>query len=230
MISLHDIRFEYPQGGFSLSVPELDVGIGVRAAAIGPSGSGKTTLLNLVSGIETPQSGQVEVAGVRVEQLSEAERRSFRIRRIGFIFQELLLLDYVDALDNILYPYRLHPELRLDGEVRARAQQLAEDLGIAALLDRRPGQLSQGERQRVAIARALVTEPSLILADEPTGNLDWRTKAQTLDLLFERCETRSITLLMVTHDRSLLDRFGQLVDVGAFAPGRAERTHGASQA
>lgn len=221
VISLRDVRFEYPHGGFSLSVAELVVPSGTRAAAIGPSGSGKTTLLNLISGIERPGLGEVSTAGMRVDRLSPAARRSFRITTIGFVFQEFLLLEYLDVLDNILYPYRLHPELRLDASVRSRARQLASDLGLAELLARRPSELSQGERQRVAIARALVTAPSLILADEPTGNLDPATKQQALDLLFEQCEVRSTTLLMVTHDHGLLDQFAQIVDVEALGPAEA---------
>jgi len=221
VISLHDVRFEYPQGGFSLDVAELTVASGIRAAAIGPSGSGKTTLLNLISGIERPGSGEVSTAGVRVDQLSASARRSFRITTIGFVFQEFLLLEYLDVLDNILYPYRLHPELRLDASIRSRGCQLASDLGLAGLLDRRPNELSQGERQRVAIARALVTAPKLILADEPTGNLDPATKQQALDLLFEQCKVRSTTLLMVTHDHGLLDQFAQIVDLEALGPAEA---------
>ena len=221
VISLRDVRFEYPHGGFSLSVAELVVPSGTRAAAIGPSGSGKTTLLNLISGIERPGLGEVSTAGMRVDRLSPAARRSFRITTIGFVFQEFLLLEYLDVLDNILYPYRLHPELRLDASVRSRARQLASDLGLAELLARRPSELSQGERQRVAIARALVTAPSLLLADEPTGNLDPAIKQQALDLLFEQCEARSTTLLMVTHDHGLLDQFAQIVDVEALGPAEA---------
>lgn len=220
VICLRDVRFEYPHGGFSLDVPELTVASGTRAAAIGPSGSGKTTLLNLISGIERPGSGEVGTAGVRVDRLSPAARRSFRITTVGFVFQEFLLLEYLDVLENILYPYRLHHELRLDASVASRARRLASDLGLASLLDRRPSELSQGERQRVAIARALLTEPALILADEPTGNLDPATKQQALDLLFEQCEARSTTLLMVTHDHGLLDQFAQIVDLEAL--GRAE--------
>jgi len=220
VISFRNVRFEYPRGGFSLDVAALAVASGTRAAAIGPSGSGKTTLLNLISGIDRPGSGEVSTAGVRVDRLSPAARRSFRITTIGFVFQEFLLLEYLDVLDNILYPYRLHPELRLDASVRSRARQLASDLGLAGLLGRRPSELSQGERQRIAIARALVTAPKLILADEPTGNLDPSTKQRALDLLFEQCEARSTTLLMVTHDHSLLDQFAQIVDVEAL--GRAE--------
>jgi putative ABC transport system ATP-binding protein len=196
MIELRDVKFEYTRGGFSLRVPELQISAGTRAAAIGPSGSGKTTLLNLISGIECPEAGRIDSAGVRVDRLSPVARRAFRITNIGFVFQDFLLLDYLDVLQNILYPYRL--------------------LGIDRLLDRRPDELSQGERQRVAIARALVTAPKLVLADEPTGNLDPATKQHALDLLFEQCDALSMTLFMVTHDHGLLDRFDQVVDVSAF--------------
>ena len=189
---------------------------GARAAAIGPSGSGKTTLLNLISGIELPSAGEIRTAGVRVHDLSAAARRAFRITHVGFVFQDFLLLDYLDVRQNILYPYRLHPDLRLDTEATARAERLAADLRIKALLGRPPQALSQGERQRVAIARALVTAPKLILADEPTGNLDPDTKQAALRLLFEQCRALSTTLLMVTHDHALLDHFEQVVDVSAF--------------
>jgi len=221
VISLRDLRFEYPHGGFSLDVAELTIASGTRAAAIGPSGSGKTTLLNLISGIEPPASGEVSTAGVRIDRLSPAARRSFRITTVGFVFQEFLLLEYLDVLDNFLYPYRLHPELRLEGSVRSRARGLASDLGLAKLLDRHPSELSQGERQRVAIARALVTAPKLILADEPTGNLDPAAKQQALDLLFEQCNARSTTLLMVTHDHGLLEQFAQVVDLEALGTAEA---------
>lgn len=220
MIELHDVRFEYTQGGFSLGVPELRISPGTRAAAIGPSGSGKTTLLNLISGIESPEAGRIQTAAVRVDALSPAARRSFRITHIGFVFQDFLLLDYLDVRQNILYPYRLHPDLHLDADARTRTERLAADLGIERLLARRPDELSQGERQRVAIARALVTAPKLVLADEPTGNLDPATKQHALDMLFEQCDAHSMTLLMVTHDHGLLDRFEQVVDVSAFGANR----------
>ena len=213
MIELRNLRFRYAPGGFELSVPELSIADGERTAAIGPSGSGKTTLLNLVSGIELPEAGEVRTAGVRVDALSPSARRAFRITHVGFVFQSFLLLDYLDVRQNILYPYRLHRDLRLDADARVRAEALSTSLGIAALLDRRPNELSQGERQRVAIARALVTSPSLVLADEPTGNLDPRTKDQALDLLFSQCEAQGATLLMVTHDHGVLDRFDRVIDV-----------------
>jgi putative ABC transport system ATP-binding protein len=219
MIELRDVRFEYTLGRFSLLVPELRISSGTKVAAIGPSGSGKTTLLNLVSGIERPTAGEIETASVRVDRLSPGARRSFRITHLGFVFQDFLLLEYLDVLQNILYPYRLHRDLELDQEAHARARRLAADLGIERLLQRRPGELSQGERQRVAIARALVTAPKLVLADEPTGNLDPTTKQQVLELLFEQCDAHSMTLLMVTHDHGMLDRFEQVIDVSDFARG-----------
>ena len=216
MIDLRNVRFRYAEGGFAMAIPELHIDSGVRAAAIGPSGSGKTTLLNLISGIERPDAGEVRTAGVRVDALAPAERRAFRITHIGFVFQDFLLLDYLEVRQNILYPYRLHPELRLDSDARKRAERLAHDLGIGRMLDRRPSELSQGERQRVAIARALVTAPKLVLADEPTGNLDPRTKNDALTLLFDQCDALGMTLLMVTHDHGLLDRFDQVVDSSSF--------------
>ncbi|MFW2389210.1 MAG: ABC transporter ATP-binding protein [Polyangiales bacterium] len=218
MISLRDVRFVYPHGEFSLRVPELTVPSGTKAAAIGPSGSGKTTLLNLVAGIEAPTKGEVTTAGTRVDELSPSARRAFRMTTIGFVFQEFLLLDYLHVLDNILYPYRLHNDLQLDPEAKTRARRLAEDLGVGSLLARLPSELSHGERQRVAIARALVTSPKLILADEPTGNLDPAAKRQALDLLFEQCDAVGATLLMVTHDHSLLERFGQVIDLEHLGP------------
>jgi putative ABC transport system ATP-binding protein len=215
MIELRNVRFHYVQGGFSLRVPELRVVSGARAAAIGPSGSGKTTLLNLISGIERPNDGEVTTAGTRVDSLSQAARRAFRITHVGFVFQDFLLLDYLDVRQNILYPYRLHPGLKLDASARARAERLATALGIGRLLERRPDELSQGERQRVAIARALVTAPKLVLADEPTGNLDPDTKQDALRLLFDQCDTLGTTLLMVTHDHGLLAQFEQVIDVSS---------------
>ena len=137
---------------------------------------------------------------------------------MGFVFQDFALLDYLTARGNILYPYRIGAGLRLDRAARARAEALAGACGIAGLLDRRPGRLSQGERQRVALCRALVTEPGVVLADEPTGNLDPANKALILDLLFERTRAAGASLLAVTHDHELLSRFDRVVDLAAPAP------------
>ena len=171
MISISDLHFTYPEGEFSLRIDELAVDAGRAVAVIGPSGSGKTTLLNLIAGIATPAAAGGD-AGVEVSASDDAERRDFRIRSIGLVFQEFELLEYLTVLDNILLPYRINSALRLDAAVRERAARLAGEMGIGDKLDRLPDQLSQGERQRLAVCRALLTEPPLLLADEPTGNLD----------------------------------------------------------
>lgn len=212
MIQLEDVSFAYPRGAFRLSIPELTIGGGARVAVVGPSGSGKTTLLNLVAGLALPEGGRVIVGDTTVSELSEPARRDFRSRSIGFVFQNFALMDYLSARENILYPYRIVRSLRLDTDARQRAVRLAEACGIGGKLDRHPGALSQGEQQRVAICRALVTCPSLILADEATGNLDPETKTVILDLLFERAAEAGATLLAVTHDHELLARFDRAID------------------
>ena len=139
----------------------------------------------------------------------------------GSCFQQFELLEHLGVRDNVLLPYRLHPALRLDREVVARAEELATRIGLGGLLDRSVERLSQGERQRVATCRALVTRPSLVLADEPTGNLDPANKAGVLDLLLEFAAASGATVVTVTHDRGVVDRFDRVVDVDAFhATGR----------
>lgn len=216
MITVENLTFGYGSGGFRLRVPEFALGDGERVAIVGPSGSGKTTLLNLIAGILTPDAGRIDVAGTDVSRLSDAERRRFRASRIGFVFQDFALLDYLSARQNILYPYRITPALTLDGEERDRAETLAAACGIADKLDRHPSALSQGEQQRVAICRALVTQPKLILSDEATGNLDPDSKARILDLLFEQAAEAGAAVLAVTHDHELLPRFGRVLDFAQF--------------
>ena len=216
MIQIKDLHFEYSGGEFQLDIPELSLDPGEKVAVIGPSGSGKTTLLNLIAGILVPIKGRVQVADTMVAELRDSQRRNFRIRNIGFIFQDFELLDYLNVLDNILHPYRITPALKLDREVRQRAAGLAEELGISDKLKRNAGKLSQGEKQRVAICRALLTEPGLILADEATGNLDPENKEKILDLLFRSLDKRKATLLAVTHDHELLPRFDRISDFKQF--------------
>jgi putative ABC transport system ATP-binding protein len=217
VIAIRGLRFAYPGGAFRLEIPSFEMQAGEKLAVIGPSGSGKTTLLNLVSGILTPSSGAVRVADTDIAALSDAGRRAFRIRQIGFVFQDFELLDYLNVLDNILHPYRISA-LRLDRTVRERAEGLAGRLGVGDKLKRRANDLSQGEKQRVAICRALLPGPRLILADEATGNLDPRNKGRILDLLFDSVEDHGATLLAVTHDHDLLPRFDRVVDFGQFLP------------
>ena len=216
MIDIRGLQFAYPGSDFRLDIPSFQMRAGEKLAVIGPSGSGKTTLLNLVSGIVTPGRGEVRVSDTDIGALSDARRRAFRIRHIGFVFQDFELLDYLNVLDNILHPYRIAGALRLDRPVRERARRLAEDLGVGDKLARHPDHLSQGEKQRVAICRALLARPRLLLADEATGNLDPRNKGRILDLLFDSVEAHGATLLAVTHDHELLPRFNRVVDFADF--------------
>ena len=212
MININKLEFYYNEGDFELSIPELTVPQAEKTAVIGPSGSGKTTLLNLVAGIFLPQKGVVSVDALSVSKLNDSERRNFRIQNIGFVFQDFELLDYLNVLDNILHPYRISGALTMDIDVRARAVQLAEDMGIVDKLKRHPGDLSQGEKQRAAICRSLLPFPKVVLADEATGNLDPANKTRILDLLFRSVEEHGATLLAVTHDHELLSRFDRVID------------------
>ena len=216
MIRIENLSFGYGAGGFCLRVPEFSLGDGERVAIVGPSGSGKTTLLNLIAGILTPEEGRIDVAGTNVAGLPDSERRKFRASQIGFVFQDFALLDYLSARQNIYYPYRITPALRLDEAARDRAEALAQACGIADKLDRHPTALSQGEQQRVAICRALITQPKLILSDEATGNLDPDSKARILDLLFDQAAKAGAPVLAVTHDHELLPRFERVLDFNQF--------------
>ena len=219
MIDIQQLVFEYPKSDFRLSVDRLQVAAGERIAVVGPSGSGKTTLLNLISGIVVPQAGRVDVAGRQVSALSDSQRRDFRAASIGFIFQQFELVEYLSVLENILLPFMINRSLRIDSEVLRRGMELAASMGLQDKLSRKIRRLSQGEQQRVAICRALVTEPPLLLADEPTGNLDPRNKGLTIRLLFEFCRRQKATLLVVTHDLGILEGFDRQID---FAQFRAE--------
>lgn len=212
-IEVRDLEFRFGRDGFTLQLDELTIAPRERVALVGPSGCGKTTLLHVLAGILVPLRGTVRVGDTVVSSADDRARRSFRIREIGLVFQNFELLDYLRVLDNVLLPYRLHPALRLDGAVRDRARELATSVGIGDKLGRGIGELSQGERQRVAICRALVTRPSVVLADEPTGNLDPATTSRIVDVLFESVAAAGSTLVVVTHDHGLLDRFDRVVDL-----------------
>jgi ABC-type lipoprotein export system ATPase subunit len=216
MIRISDLEFRYREGSFRLSIPHLRVAEGTKSAFVGPSGSGKTTLLSLIAGIVVPQRGIVEMDGVEVSAMGEAQRREYRITHTGLVFQEFELLEYLSVLDNILLPYRIHASLSLDGAVRDRVTALAERVGIADKLGRYPKKLSQGERQRVAVCRAVLPQPVMLLADEPTGNLDPVNKWKVLDILFEYAGESGTTLVAVTHDHEVLNRFERVVDFKQF--------------
>jgi len=216
MISLEDVSFQYGDAGFRLNIDSLAIEPAVNVAMIGPSGSGKTTLLHLLAGIFIPSSGHVMVAGQSLGSMSDAARRNFRITRIGHVFQDFELVDYLNVRDNILLPFFINGQLTLDATVRQTADELARSVGLADKLRRPIGKLSQGERQRVAICRALLPRPRLILADEPTGNLDPVNTRLVLDLLLERSAAAESTLVMVTHDHGLLPQFDRVVDLTRF--------------
>lgn len=216
MININNLEFRYDEGDFRLTIPQLTVLQADKTAVIGPSGSGKTTLLNLVAGIILPKNGTVNVDTLAISELNDSERRDFRIKNIGFVFQDFELLDYLNVLDNILHPYRITGALTLSNDVRARAVQLAEDMGIVDKLKRHPSDLSQGEKQRAAICRSLLPSPKVVLADEATGNLDPANKTRILDLLFRSVEEQGATLLAVTHDHELLTRFDRVIDFQDF--------------
>ena len=218
-IRIQDLHFRYRDGDFALRIPELTVQPGERVAVIGPSGSGKTTLLHLVAGIATPEAGRIRTSGAELSALDDAARRAFRVQRVGLVFQEFELLEYLSVLDNVLLPYRIHPALRLDAAVRERAEALARRLDIGDKLSRLPAKLSHGERQRAAVCRALVTRPPLLLADEPTGNLDPGNRDRVLDVLLDFADETGATLLTVTHDRDLLERFGRVLDFKSLQSG-----------
>ncbi len=216
MIRIDDLVFRYPQGDFELGVPALRVARGERDGVVGPTGSGTTTLLHQIAGIALPDRGAVHTGGTEVSALSESERRDFRIRNIGLVFQEFELIDYLSVLDNVLLPFRINPLLRLDASVRDRAARLIAGVGLADRAARLVTRLSHGEKQRVAVCRALIAEPDLILADEPTGNLDPGNKGRVLDILLGYAKEHAATLLTVTHDHDLLPRFDRLIDFKTF--------------
>jgi len=177
--------------GITLTIPS-----GQFVAIVGASGSGKSTLLGLLAGLDTPSAGEIWLDGVPIHNLVESELAAVRGRKIGFVFQSYQLIQTLTALENVLLPY----ELNVEGSGLKQARQLLEEVGLKERTDHYPIQLSGGEQQRVALARAFVTEPPIVMADEPTGNLDSTNGRLVLDLLLERNRKAGTTLVLVTHD------------------------------
>ena len=195
----------YDEGAVSTQVLtglDLTVHAGERIAIVGTSGSGKSTLLHLLGGLDTPTSGEVWLHGQLLNSMNETERGAMRNKHLGFIYQFHHLLAEFTAVENVAMPLLMRPKVSTT-EARQQAIDILNSVGLEHRLAHRPGELSGGERQRVAIARALVTKPSLILADEPTGNLDYDNAQSIFALLAELQDTMKTALLMVTHDRSL---------------------------
>ena len=188
---------------------DLDVEKGAFIALVGPSGSGKSTLLNLIGGLDRPTSGRLWVEDQELERLSRRALTELRLRRIGFVFQQYNLIPVLTAIENVEYVMLLQG--LPDAERRTRARTILAEVGLAGLEDRRPGELSGGQQQRVAVARAIVTAPALVLADEPTANLDSATGAGLMDLMRELNETKGITFIFSTHDPMVMERARRLV-------------------
>ena len=180
----------------------LDIPAGQFVAIVGASGSGKSTLLGLLAGLDTPSEGEIWLDGVPIHNLEEKELAAVRGRKIGFVFQSYQLIQTLTALENVLLPY----ELNVEGSGLNQARRMLNEVGLGERMDHYPVQLSGGEQQRVALARAFVVEPPIVMADEPTGNLDSANGIMVLDLLLERNRKAGTTLLLVTHDPEIANR------------------------
>lgn len=203
LVSLKDVKRDYALGRESVHALRgvtLEIAAGDYVAIVGPSGCGKSTLLNLIGVIDQPSSGTVAIEGKRVDGMSDREATTFRLRTIGFVFQRFYLLPILSALENVSLPMA---EAGVPAPERAtRAATLLEYVGLRERMSHRPSELSGGEQQRVAIARALANGPSILLADEPTGELDAHTGAEIISL-FRRLNSDGTTIVVVTHDEEL---------------------------
>jgi putative ABC transport system ATP-binding protein len=180
----------------------FEVNKGETVAIIGASGSGKTSLLSLLAGLDVPSLGEIYLANQPIHLFSEEQRSQIRAEHVGFVFQQFLLIESLTALENIMVP----AELAQTKNAKALALKLLADVGLSERAEHFPNQLSGGEQQRVAIARAFITQPEILFADEPTGNLDTKTGEHIIDLLFDLNERQGTTLILVTHDHKLAQR------------------------
>ena len=202
----------YDQGGLDVEVLKgvnLTIGMGERVAIMGASGSGKSTLLHLLGGLEKASGGEVVLDGVNINQVSAARLARLRNKSLGFIYQSHHLLGEFTVLENVAIP------LLIGGEsvkqARVRASELLQRVGLGHRIEHKPGELSGGERQRAAVARALINKPCLVLADEPTGNLDSKTADQVYQLMLELNQELNVSFLVVTHDHDLAARMGKVL-------------------
>jgi len=202
----------YDQGGLDVEVLKgvnLTIGVGERVAIMGASGSGKSTLLHLLGGLEKASGGEVVLDGVNINQVGAAELARLRNKSLGFIYQSHHLLGEFTVLENVAMPLLIGGESVKQAGIRASA--LLQRVGLGHRIEHKPGELSGGERQRAAVARALINKPCLILADEPTGNLDSKTAHQVYQLMLELNQELNVSFLVVTHDHELAARIGKVL-------------------
>lgn len=214
VLEARDVHKSFRQGPVVLQVLQgiaFTVASGERVAVVGASGSGKTTLLQILGGLDPPTSGVVRIAGRDIHSLTESERGVLRNQALGFVYQFHHLLPEFSALENVAMP--LLVRRAKISEARAAARELLERVGLGERLDHRPHQLSGGERQRAAVARALVTQPRIVLADEPTGNLDGRNAESVFALMLELNRERGTSLVVVTHDTRLAARMERIYEL-----------------
>ena len=210
---LHDVHKTYQVG--AIDVPAirgvtLEIEAGTFLSLAGPSGSGKTTLLNLIGVLDEPSDGSIEIDGQPLEGLTPRDLADFRNTHLGFIFQTFNLIPVLTAFENVEFPLHLSG-VTDGGERRERVESVLEDVGLAGLSSRRPNELSGGQQQRVAVARALVKDPTLVLADEPTANLDSTTASEIVDLMKEMNRRRGTTFVFSTHDPLVMEQASRLV-------------------
>lgn len=212
IIELEDLMRHYEMGGVKIKAldgVDLQISRGEYLSIVGPSGSGKTTLFNMVGGLDRPSQGKVYIDGVDISKLDAYELAWLRCRKIGYIFQTFNLIQVLTALENVALPTVFAGLPRDDG--LEKAQKLLSNVGLGDRVDHRPTELSAGQQQRVAIARAMANDPAIILADEPTGNLDLNTGMEIIDLLHGLNKTRGMTLIAATHDLKMIKASDRIV-------------------
>ncbi len=224
MIELRDVHLTLSSAAGPVIILrgiDLEVAAGSSVSVVGPSGSGKSSLMSLIGGIERPTAGSIQVDGIDLVGLDEDGLAEFRRDRLGILFQSFHLIPTMTAIENVALPM----ELAGDRDAFPAARSLLREVGLEQRIEHYPGQLSGGEQQRVALARALVNRPRLLLADEPTGNLDGDTGRAVVDLIFGACAARGMTLLLITHDPGLAARCGRRLhmDRGRLGEGAAAR-------
>ncbi|HOJ77732.1 MAG TPA: ABC transporter ATP-binding protein [Bacillota bacterium] len=215
VIEIRGLRKDYPLGKttvHALRGVDFEVEEGSFLSIIGPSGSGKTTLLNIIGCIDSPSAGSVKIHGEEITRLNDRQITDLRLNRIGFIFQTFNLIPVLNVWENVEFPLLLMKKHKKE-EVDARVEKLIREVGLINYINHKPAELSGGQRQRVAIARALVTNPDIVLADEPTANLDSETSHSILELMRELNEVEKTTFIFSTHDPEVLDYAKEIVKI-----------------